>query len=151
MNSDQHLPDIAASLPHGPSFRFLDNLVSLTPGESAEATYLIRGDEAFLEGHFPGNPIMPGVLLIEALAQLGGILVQTDPAHPPLEEIRLTAVQRAKILGAVVPGETIRIKARIASRMGNLTQIAGQVLTNELEVLRASVALSGKSSSKADE
>ena len=59
-------------LPHGPEFRFLDRVLSLTPGKEGTGEYRVRGDEPFLRGHFPGDPILPGVLLIEAAAQLAG-------------------------------------------------------------------------------
>ena len=84
------------TLPHGPAFRFVDALDALVPGRSGAARYLLRGDEAFLDGHFPGAPLMPGVLLIEALAQLGGIIAQSDPDIPPLPDLRLAAVHNAK-------------------------------------------------------
>ena len=56
-------------LPHGSEFRFLDRLLSLEPGKSGAGEYAVRGDEPFLRGHFPGRPMMPGVLLVEAAAQ----------------------------------------------------------------------------------
>ncbi len=93
------------ALPHGPEFRFVDELVSLDPGKQAVGRYLIRGDEGFLAGHFPGNPLMPGVILIEAIAQLGGVVAQSDPEVAPLDNLLLTGVRGAKILGAAVPGE----------------------------------------------
>ena len=71
-------------LPHGPEFRFLDRVTELEPGHHGRAKYKIRGDEPFLRGHFPGEPIFPGVLLVEAAAQLVGVVAQSDPAIPPL-------------------------------------------------------------------
>ena len=117
-------------LPHGKSFRFVDRLTSLDPGREATAIYLIRSDEAFLEGHFPGNPMMPGVVLIEAIAQLGGVVAQTDPEIPEMADLRLTGVRAAKILGAAVPGETLEIRAKVEGRMGGLVQIDGEVAVN---------------------
>src|SRR6266498_4246863 len=106
------------SLPHGREFRFLDRLLTLEPGKSGVGEYALRGDEPFLRGHFPGQPIMPGVLLVEAAAQLAGSVAQCDPSIEPLRELKLTAIRNAKILGAAVPGETIAIEARVVARMG---------------------------------
>ena len=111
-----------AGLPHGPEFRFLDRLLSLEPGKSGAGEYAVRGDEPFLRGHFPGRPMMPGVLLVEAAAQLAGVVAQSDPAIPPLPGLKLTAIRGAKILGTAKPGEIIRFEARLLGRMGNLVQ-----------------------------
>src|SRR5215510_14521033 len=103
------LAEALDSLPHGPEFRFLDRLVELVPGESAVGQYIVRGDEPFLRGHFPGAPIFPGVLLIEAAAQLAGTVAQSDPKIPAMPGLKLTAVRNAKILGTARPGEIIRL------------------------------------------
>jgi 3-hydroxyacyl-[acyl-carrier-protein] dehydratase len=141
MKSSLH--DALDELPHGAAFRFLDELVSLDPGCSAEAIYQIRGDEAFLEGHFPGNPMMPGVILIEAIAQLGGVVAQTDPAIAKLADLRLTAVRAAKILGAAVPGNRLQVRAKVEGRLGGLVQIDGDVRVGDTLLASAKVTLSG--------
>jgi 3-hydroxyacyl-[acyl-carrier-protein] dehydratase len=136
-------PDALAALPHGPSFRFVDELTALTPGRSGTGTYLVRGDEAFLAGHFPGQPLLPGVILIEALAQLGGVVAQSDPAIPALADLKLTAVRGAKITGSAVPGEILAIRAEVAGRMGGLVQIQGEVRIGDRMILTAQVTLGG--------
>jgi 3-hydroxyacyl-[acyl-carrier-protein] dehydratase len=129
------------SLPHGPSFRFIDTILTLDPGHRVTAEYLLRGDEAFLPGHFPGEPLMPGVLLIEALAQAGGIAAQSDPLIPPAARLYLTAVRQAKITGSATPGERLLITAEVVGRMGGLVQIAGDVSAGGRSVLTAQVTL----------
>jgi 3-hydroxyacyl-[acyl-carrier-protein] dehydratase len=131
------------SLPHGPSFRFVDEITFLNPGVEATAIYLIRGDEAFLEGHFPGSPMMPGVILIEAIAQLGGVVIQTDLEQPPLLDLRLTGIRAAKILGAATPKETLQINAKVEGRMGGLAQIVGEVCGANGVLATAKITLSG--------
>jgi 3-hydroxymyristoyl/3-hydroxydecanoyl-(acyl carrier protein) dehydratase len=136
--------DPTTSLPHGPAFRFIDAVTRLEPGASAVATYRVRGDEFFLPAHFPGNPILPGVVMIEAVAQLGGIIVQTDPERPPLGNLLLAAVQNARINGSAGPGETIEIHARLTGRMGGLAMVEGEVLAGDKKLLTTRVTLGGE-------
>jgi 3-hydroxyacyl-[acyl-carrier-protein] dehydratase len=132
-----------ASLPHGPEFRFLDALLALEPGRSGRATYRLRGDESFLAGHFPGDPLMPGVILIEAVAQLAGVVAQSDPATERLPDLRLAAVRSARLSGTVGPGATIVIEAALAGRLGTLIQATGRVIHEGREILSTQVTLAG--------
>lgn len=138
------LAQALASLPHGPEFRFLDRLLELTPGQSAVGQYTVRGDEPFLAGHFPGTPLFPGVLLVEAAAQLAGTAAQSDPRHAPLADLKLTAVRGAKIFGTARPGETILLNARILSRLGSLIQAEASATVNGRQVLEVQLTLSGQ-------
>lgn len=135
-----------ARLPHGDSFRFIDRLTELVPGKSGAGEYLLRGDEPFLEGHFPGQPAMPGVLLIEGAAQLAGMVAQSDPEHPPLPGLRLTAVRSAKLAGTAAPGETIAFRATITGRLQNLVQAEAVALLGGREILKTQIVLSGQAS-----
>lgn len=139
----RELDDALERLPHGEGFRFVDEVRSLDPGREGRGVYRVRGDEPILNGHFPGNPITPGVILIEAIAQLGGVVAQTDPEVPPLADLRLAAVKSAKILGAAGPGELLEIHVRLDGRMGGLVQLSGGVSSAGRELARASVCLSG--------
>jgi 3-hydroxyacyl-[acyl-carrier-protein] dehydratase len=131
------------NMPHGPEFRFVDTLVSLDPGKSGTGEYKVRGDEAFLRGHFPGEPIFPGVLLAEAGAQLAGIVAQCDPEIPPLRNLRLTALRNVKIFGTARSGETIRIQAEITGRLANLLQAKTTASVGERTIMQAEVTLAG--------
>jgi 3-hydroxyacyl-[acyl-carrier-protein] dehydratase len=142
MNTDQTLQQALQSLPHGVEFRFVDKLTNLDPGKSGAGEYTVRGDEPFLRGHFPGEPIFPGVLLAEAAAQLAGIIAQSDPSIPPLASLKLTALRNVKILGTAKPGETIVLEAKITGRLGNLVQVQATAQVNGEVVLRAELTLS---------
>jgi 3-hydroxyacyl-[acyl-carrier-protein] dehydratase len=133
-----------ASLPHGPEFRFVDRLTALDPGKSGSGEYFVRGDEPFLKGHFPGQPLFPGVLLTEAAAQLAGTVAQSDPEIPPMKGLKLTALRAVKILGTARPGETIRLEATVTGRLGNLIQARATATVNGTLVLQAELTLSGE-------
>ncbi len=138
---DKH-PDLK-SLPHGTEFRFIHDLTSLEPGVSGVGTYRISGNEEFLKGHFPGHPIWPGVVMIEAIAQLGGVVAQSDPQHDKLKDMRLTAIKNAKILGTAEPGAELTIRVQVEGRMGTLVQVSGSVFNGELCLAKGVVMLSG--------
>ncbi len=145
MSQPADLFQALSSLPHGPSFRFVDELVELLPGISATARWTLKGDEAFLEGHFPGQPLLPGVIMIESLAQLGGVLAQSDRGENPLRNVRLTAVRQFKILGSIPPGQTLTIHAKRDAVMPGLVQISGEILTADgTKLATGSIVLSGE-------
>ena len=131
-------------LPHGPEFRFLDRLLSLVPGKEGVGEYLVRGDEWCLRGHLPGDPLLPGVLLVESAAQLAGVVAQNDPMISPLPELKLTALRAVKILGTARPGETIRVEARVTGRLGNLIQAKAQAYLVDKLLLTAELTLAGQ-------
>jgi 3-hydroxyacyl-[acyl-carrier-protein] dehydratase len=141
---ESFLDQALSLLPHGREFRFLDSLVSLQPGREGSALYNVRGDESFLRGHFPGAPILPGVILVEAAAQLAGVIAQCDPAIPPLAGLKLTAIRNAKILGTALPGETITLRASITGRMNHLIQATASADVKGRIVLETMITLSGE-------
>ncbi len=130
------------ALPHGPEFRFIERLLELVPGQSALGEYSVRGDEPFLRGHFPGQPLFPGVLLVEAGAQLAGVVVQSAPEGRMTDPLRLTALRAVKILGTAKPGETIRVEAHLLRRLGNLAQAEARAFVNGQLVMQAELTLS---------
>lgn len=143
LSSEMAFDQELLSLPHGAGFRFIDRIDELEPGVGGAGRYLIKGTEPFLAGHFPGRPLWPGVLMIEAIAQLGGIVGQCDPEHAMLGDLRLTSVRNAKIMGTVGPGGILEVKASVEGRMGNLIQVKGEVSCGGRKLAEAVVMLSG--------
>lgn len=144
MTMNESLGRALESLPHGAEFRFIDRLRELDPGIAGAGEYLVRGDEPFLRGHFPDQPLMPGVLLLEAAAQLAGTVAQSDPMVPPMPGLKLTAVRGAKILGTARPGDVIRLEARVIGRLGNLVHTRATATVNGMLVMEAELTLSGE-------
>jgi 3-hydroxyacyl-[acyl-carrier-protein] dehydratase len=142
---ETELTSALASLPHGPEFRFVDQLESLTPGLEAVGLYRLPEQSLFLSGHFPGYPIMPGVLMIESLAQVAGVAAQTDPIIPAIIDLKLTAVRQVKILGTITPGQILRIQATISGRLENLILATGKITSSDGScLLEGQVTLSGR-------
>jgi 3-hydroxyacyl-[acyl-carrier-protein] dehydratase len=142
--ADDLLKKALAFLPHGHEFRFLDRLTQLDPGVKGAGEYTVRGDEPFLRGHFPSQPLFPGVLLVEAAAQLAGTVAQSDPKIPPMPGLKLTAMRAVKILRTAKPGEVIQLEAEITGRLGNLVQAKASASVNGNLVLQAELTLSGE-------
>jgi 3-hydroxyacyl-[acyl-carrier-protein] dehydratase len=142
MNADD-LQRALNFLPHGTEFRFVDRLTKLEPGKSGAGEYTVRGDESFLRGHFPGQPIFPGVLLAEAAAQLAGVVAQSDPKIPPLKNLKLTALRNVKIIGTAKPGEIIFLEAQITGRLDNLIQTQATAKVGGEIILTAELTLGG--------
>ncbi len=132
------------ALPHGPEFRFVDRLITLDPGRSGTGVYRVPEAAEFLRGHFPGEPMLPGVILVEALAQLGGVVAQSDRGIAPLEQLRLTGIRAAKILGTACPGEEVRLMVEVVGRLGGLVQVRGTGWVEERMILQCEVTLSGR-------
>ena len=108
-------------LPHRPPFLFVDELDEVVPGESARGRWHLTGEEAFFAGHFPGRPTLPGVLMVEALAQLGGVVVLADERYAGKLPL-FGGIDKARFRAQVGPGDTLALE----TRMDRLSATAGR-------------------------
>jgi 3-hydroxyacyl-[acyl-carrier-protein] dehydratase len=113
--------DPATLLPHRAPFLLLDDITELMPGESATGVWRLTGDEAFFGGHFPGRPTLPGVLMVESLAQLGACVVLADPRFATKLPL-FGGIDAARFRRQVVPGDVLELRVE----MGRMSARAGK-------------------------
>lgn len=126
-------------LPHRPPFLFVTDLISVEPGQSARGSWRLTGEEDFFAGHFPGRPTLPGVLMVEALAQLGGVAVLADDRFAGKLPL-FGGIERARFRRQVVPGDRLDLEVslgRLSARAGRGSGRAsvGSELACEAELL----------------
>ena len=109
--------DPQSLLPHREPFLFVSSVLEVVAGERARATWSLTGDEAFFAGHFPGRPTLPGVLMVEALAQVGALAVLADPRYAGKLPL-FGGIDKARFRRQVVPGDTLTLEVTIAKLGG---------------------------------
>lgn len=114
-------PEPSEILPHRPPFLFVDEIVSIEPGVGASARWHLTGEEWFFAGHFPGRPTLPGVLMCEAIAQVGAIAVLTDERYAGKLPL-FGGLDGARFRRQVGPGDTLELSVE----MGRLSARAGK-------------------------
>ena len=140
---------IAALLPHRYPFLLIDRVIAFEQGTRLTALKNVTINEPFFQGHFPGHPVMPGVLIIEAMAQASGVLVKLSRPRGPEHAVvfYLVKVDKARFNRVVVPGDQLKLDVQHKRTMRNMSQfwcqasVDGQ-LAAEAELLCAEVASS---------
>lgn len=127
--------DPVSFLPHGLSFRFVDRVLEIVPGERVIALKNVTANDPHLQDHFPGNPLMPGVLLVESMAQTAGLLL------PECSSAFLAQIKEARLRRPVIPGDQIRIEAVRRGGLGDLHRFEVAALVNGAPVAEAEIVL----------
>jgi 3-hydroxyacyl-[acyl-carrier-protein] dehydratase len=133
------MPAILERLPHRYPFLLIDRVLELHRGESIRALKNVTYNEPFFPGHFPGRPVMPGVMIIEALAQAAGILcfVTGDVIPDHTTRLYLVGVDNARFRRPVVPGDQLLLTAQLERSLRGIWRLAGTALVGEHEVAHA--------------
>jgi 3-hydroxyacyl-[acyl-carrier-protein] dehydratase len=127
--------DVLKYLPHGEPFRFVSALLERKPGESAIGEWKLSGDEAFFKGHFPGRPLVPGVLIAEALAQISGLVAAERPASGMLVQVDV------RFEKPVAPPAVIKLRSRAMTKVGALHQFEVSAEANGQNVVKGTLSL----------
>lgn len=135
---------IMDGIPHRYPFLLVDRVVEMQPGKRIVALKNVTMNEPFFQGHFPGVPVMPGVLIIEALAQAGAILLLHDMPDRSSKLVYFTGIDNARFRRTVVPGDQVRLTLEVLKlrsrtcKMKGLAEVDGQRVA-EAEILSALV------------
>lgn len=135
--------DIMRRLPHRYPFLLIDRIISLVPGESITALKNVTMNEPFFQGHFPSQPVMPGVLIVEAMAQAGGVLAsESRAAEQPAAIIYFMGMDQVRFRRPVVPGDQLVLEARVLKMRSKVAKMAGRALVGDTLVAEAELMAS---------
>ncbi|MDD8026495.1 MAG: 3-hydroxyacyl-ACP dehydratase FabZ [Acidobacteriota bacterium] len=132
MTSDAvlNIEDILKFLPHRYPFLLVDRILGLDSGRSIQALKNVTYNEEFFQGHFPFARIMPGVLIVEAMAQAGGILIYHSIPEPQTKFMLFSKIEEMKFRRPVVPGDQLRLEAELTRVKGRFHQLHGRALVD---------------------
>jgi beta-hydroxyacyl-ACP dehydratase FabZ len=132
--------EIETLLPHRYPMLLVDRVLEMEPGKRVVGIKNVTMNEQFFQGHFPGHPIMPGVLIVEAMAQCGGVLLMKSVENPQSKVVYFVSIDNVKFRKPVLPGDQLRfeltadkIKSRIAKMHGQA--FVGQDLVCEADLV----------------
>jgi 3-hydroxyacyl-[acyl-carrier-protein] dehydratase len=129
------IQEIKGILPHRYPFLLVDRVVELEPNEKAVGIKNVSVNEPFFQGHFPGHPIMPGVLIVEAMAQVSGILAFHSGANG--KSTYFMSIEKAKFRKPVVPGDQLRLEVSILQHRNNVWKFSGQAFVSDKLIAEA--------------
>ena len=132
--------DIMSFLPHRYPFLLVDRILEIEGDKRIVGLKNVTINEPFFQGHFPGAPVMPGVLIIECMAQVAGVMIYRDMPDKDRKLIYFTSIENAKFRRPVLPGDQLRIEMQLLSRRSNFGKMNGQATVDGKLAAEATVA-----------
>ena len=132
--------DIMSFLPHRYPFLLVDRIVEIEGDKRIVGLKNVTINEPFFQGHFPGAPVMPGVLIIECMAQVAGVMIYRDMPDKARKLIYFTGIENAKFRRPVLPGDQLRIEMQLLNRRNNFGKMNGQATVEGKLAAEATVA-----------
>ena len=129
-----NIEEIKKLIPHRNPFLFVDTCEIIVPGEHGISEKLFSKDEYFFEGHFPQNPIVPGVIIVEAMAQTAGIVVSYNLKDYDEKSVLFMSVSKAKFRKPILPNDKILFEVRFLNKVKNVYKFSGLALKNDTKV-----------------
>ena len=133
------MQDIIKLLPHRYPILLVDRVLELVPGERIAALKNVTANESFFQGHFPGYPVMPGVLIVEALAQAGCVMMLSAVENPESKVPFFAGIDRCKFRRPVLPGDQLRLELDVLRQRGVSCKLQGRALVGEEEAATAEI------------
>ena len=131
------ITDIMKILPHRYPMLLVDRVLEIDPGKRIVCIKNVTANEHFFQGHFPGAPVMPGVLIVEAMAQCGAVLILRDIPDRENKLFLFGGVDKARFRKPVIPGDQLRMEVEIVQRRSNSVKIHGVATVNGETVAEA--------------
>jgi 3-hydroxyacyl-[acyl-carrier-protein] dehydratase len=135
------LEEILQRLPHRFPFRMIDRILEIEPGKKAIALKNVSVDEPHFSGHFPGDPVMPGILILEALAQTGGLAFHSQEETEGGEIPFLARIEEFRLKGKVIPGDQLILEAEVLRVFSNLAMVRVQARIGDEPVAEGTLIL----------
>lgn len=139
--TEQPDPPWIEQLPHRPPMRLLETVVEVVPGKRAIARRVARAGDFYFDGHFPERPLVPAIILIELLAQTGGVAAASAEGGTLRRQLRVAAIDAFKFHATAGPGVMLEARARVTGRFGRLCKIEGEVTADGVLVASGTVTL----------
>lgn len=130
---------IQGILPHRYPFLLVDRILEIEPGKRIVGIKNVTVNEEFFQGHFPGKPVMPGVLIIEAMAQVGGVLLLQEVEDRESKLVYFMGIDEARFRKPVVPGDQLRFEVEVLRRKATTCKLRGRALVDGQLVAEAVV------------